>query len=353
MSEYLLRMSKKVEEIRKKSKVNILAIESSCDETSVAVVQNGRRVLSNIISSQIDIHRHFGGVVPEIASRNHILNIIPLVDQALKSAELGWDEIDCIGVTQGAGLVGALLVGLTTAKALAYALDKPLFAVNHIAGHISANYIAFPELAPPFVCLITSGGHTAIVKVDDYNSMTKIGATLDDAIGEAFDKVARVLGLEYPGGVKIDRISQGVEPTLKFIKIENQSDNFDVSYSGLKTAVINYVHKLEQNGEPIDVPLISASFQRQAIDMVATKAVRACLKFGQNKLVLAGGVAANSCLRRTLGELCKNNGIQLYFPPLEFCTDNAAMIGSVAYYQLLSQAPSDLDISALASIEIK
>lgn len=353
MSDYLSRMKGKITDIRKKEIVNILAIESSCDETSVAVVQNGRKVLSNIISSQIDIHRHFGGVVPEIASRNHILNIIPLVEQALNSAKMSWNDIDCIGVTQGAGLVGALLVGLTTAKALAYALDKPLIAVNHIKGHISANYIAFPELTPPFMCLITSGGHTAIVNVDDYNTLRRVGATQDDAIGEAFDKVARVLGLEYPGGVKIDHISQGVEPQIKFIKIENSHDNFDVSYSGLKTAVINYVHKLEQNGEKVDVPQVASSFQQQAVDIVATKTIRACQKFGQKKLVLAGGVAANSCLRRTLQKLCDENGISLYFPPLEFCTDNAAMIGSVAYYQMLTEEPSDLDISALASIEIK
>ncbi len=352
MSEYLTRMKQKVAEIRKKDIVNILAIESSCDETSVAVVQNGRKVLSNIISSQIDIHRHFGGVVPEIASRNHILNIIPLVNQALDSAGLTWDDIDCIGVTQGAGLVGALLVGLTTAKALAYALDKPLFGVNHIMGHISANYIAFPQLEPPFVCLITSGGHTAIVDVRDYNSLHRIGSTQDDAIGEAFDKVARVLGLEYPGGVKIDRISEGIEPKLKFIKIENSHTNYDMSYSGLKTAVINYVHKLEQNGEKIDVAQISASFQQQAVDLVAPKTVRACLNLGRNKIVMAGGVAANSCLRRTLGELCKQNNISLFYPPMEFCTDNAAMIGSVAYYQMQKSEPNDLDISALASIEI-
>lgn len=351
--DYITEMRSKVAQIRKKSVVNILAIESSCDETSVAVVQNGRRVLSNIISSQIEIHRHFGGVVPEVASRNHILNIIPLVGEALQSAHLTWEDIDCIGVTQGAGLVGALLVGLTTAKALAFALKKPLFGVNHIQGHIAANYLAFGELEPPFVCLITSGGHTAIVQVDDYTSLRRIGATRDDAIGEAFDKVARVLGLEYPGGVKIDRISQGIEPQIKFIRTDFAHDDFDVSYSGLKTAVINYVHKLEQTGQKIDVPQIAASFQQQAVDMIAQKTIRACQKFQQKKLVLAGGVAANSCLRRTLDTLCRQNGIELFFPPLEFCTDNAAMIGSVAYYQMLAKDPSDLDISALSSIPIQ
>lgn len=350
---YIDRMKQKVEILRRQDLVTVLAIESSCDETSVAVVQNGRTVRSNIISTQIDIHRHFGGVVPEVASRNHILNIIPLVEQALYSAGMTFDDIDCIGVTQGAGLVGALLVGLTTAKALAFTLDKPLIAVNHIKGHIAANYLAFPDLEPPFMCLITSGGHTAIVEVEDYNTLTKIGATQDDAIGEAFDKVARVLGLEYPGGVKIDRISQGIEPQIQFTRADSLADSFDVSYSGLKTAVINYVHKLEQNGEFIDVPQIAASFQHQAVNMIAVKTIKACLERGQKKLVLAGGVAANSCLRATLSEMCRQNGIEIYFPPLEFCTDNAAMIGSVAYYQMLAEPPSDLDISALASIEIK
>lgn len=350
---YFERMKEKVALLRDKKTVTVLAIESSCDETSVAIVQNGRKVCSNIISSQIDIHRHFGGVVPEVASRNHILNIIPLVDQALSSANMTFDDIDCIGVTQGAGLVGALLVGLTTAKALAFALDKPLIAVNHIKGHIAANYLAFPELTPPFMCLITSGGHTAIVEVTDYNTLRKIGSTQDDAIGEAFDKVARVLGLEYPGGVKIDRISQGVEPKIQFTKTDNLADSYDVSYSGLKTAVINYVHRLEQNGEYVDVAQIAASFQHQAVTMIATKTIRACKNLGQKKLVLAGGVAANSCLRATLQSMCDENGIELFFPPLEFCTDNAAMIGSVAYYQMLDSDPADLDISALASIEIK
>ncbi len=349
---YLERMKEKTATIRKKDVVTVLAIESSCDETSVAIVQNGRKVLSNIISSQIDIHRHFGGVVPEVASRNHILNIIPLVSQALSVANKTFDDIDCIGVTQGAGLVGSLLVGLTTAKALAYALDKPLFAVNHIKGHIAANYLAFPELEPPFMCLITSGGHTAIVQVTGYNDFTKIGSTQDDAIGEAFDKVARVLGLEYPGGVKIDKISVGVEPTIQFTHQDKLADSFDVSYSGLKTAVINYVHKLEQNGESIDVAQIASSFQHQAVQMIASKTIRACLKFGQKTLVLAGGVAANSCLRNTLTKECKDNNIKLYFPPLEYCTDNAAMIGSVAYYQAMQTDPSDLDISALASISL-
>ena len=349
---YLERMKEKIEKIRKQEIVRILAIESSCDETSVAVVVNGRKVLSNIISSQIEIHRHFGGVVPEVASRNHILNIIPLVEQALTSAKLTFDEIDAIAVTQGAGLVGALLVGLTTAKALSYALDKPLIAVNHIKGHIAANYIAFPELTPPFMCLITSGGHTAIVNVDDYNHFKLIGTTQDDAIGEAYDKVARVLGLEYPGGVKVDKMSQGVEPKIHFVHNDTLSKSYNVSYSGLKTAVINYVHKLLQNGEELDAPQICASFQHEAVDMLTQKVLRACKEYKQDKLVLAGGVAANSYLRGSLTEKCKELGIKLYFPPIEFCTDNAAMIGSVAYYQLLKEEPADLNISALPTIEL-
>ncbi len=349
---YIEQMKEKIKEIRKKDIVNILAIESSCDETSVAVVQNGRKVLSNIISSQIDIHCHFGGVVPEIASRNHILNIIPLVEQALSSAGFTFDDIDCVAVTQGAGLVGALLVGLTTAKALSFALNKPLIAVNHIRGHIAANYLAFAELEPPFMCLLTSGGHTAIINVKDYNTFSKIGATQDDAIGEAFDKVARVLGLEYPGGVKIDKMSQGVEPTIKFVAHDNLANSYDCSYSGLKTAVINYVHKLEQNGQPIDKVAIASSFQHEAVMMIAEKAIRACVEFGVNKLVLAGGVAANSHLRAVLTAMSKEHNIALHFPPKEFCTDNAAMIGSVAYYQMLVEEPADLDISALATITL-
>lgn len=349
---YLERMKERVIEIRKKERVVILAIESSCDETSVAVVVNGREVLSNIISTQIDIHRHFGGVVPEIASRNHILNIIPLVKEALDKASLTFDDIDAIGVTQGAGLVGALLVGLTTAKALSFALDKPLIAVNHIKGHIAANYLAFPALKPPFLCLITSGGHTAIVNVDDYNHFKLIGSTQDDAIGEAYDKVARVMGLEYPGGVKVDKLANGVEPKIKFVQNDTLVHSYDISYSGLKTAVINYVHKLEQNGEKIDIPQVCSSFQHEAVDMLTKKALRACQEFGQNKLVLAGGVAANSYLRGSLTEKCKELGIELYFPPLEYCTDNAAMIGSVAYYQLLQEDPADLNISALPSISL-
>ena len=348
---YFERMKQKCELLKKQKKVTILAIESSCDETSVAIVENGRKVKSNIISSQIDIHRHFGGVVPEVASRNHILNIIPLVEQALDSAKLNFDDIDAIAVTQGAGLVGALLVGLTTAKALCFALDKPLINVNHIKGHIAANFLAYPKLEPPFICLITSGGHTAIVKVVDYVHFELIGSTQDDAIGEAFDKVARVLGLEYPGGVKVDRLAQGVEPKLKFIH-DGLSDSYNVSYSGLKTAVINYVHKLTQNGEPLDVKQICASFQHEAVDMLTSRVIKACAEFKMNKIVLAGGVAANSYLRSSLDKLCEENKIQLFYPPIEFCTDNAAMIGSIGYYQLLSCDPANLDISALASIDL-
>ncbi len=350
--DYLQRMKQKCEVLRKQKKVRILAIESSCDETSVAVVENGRKVLSNIISSQIDIHRHFGGVVPEVASRNHILNIIPLIDQALDSAKLTLSDIDAIGVTQGAGLVGALLVGLTTAKALCFACDLPLINVNHIQGHIAANYIAFPKLTPPFMCLLTSGGHTAIIHVKDYIDFHLIGTTQDDAIGEAFDKVARVLGLEYPGGAKIDKLATGVKPNIEFIQHDIMAGSFDISYSGLKTAVINYVHKLEQKGEKIDVPQICASFQAEAVDMLVSKAVRACNEVGEKKLVLAGGVAANSYLRAKLDTLSKKAGIELYYPPKEFCTDNAAMIGSIAYYQLLTKDPADLSISALANIPL-
>ena len=349
---YFERMKQKCETIRQQGKVNILAIESSCDETSVAIVENGRKVKSNIISSQIDIHRHFGGVVPEVASRNHILNIIPLIEQALDSAKMTFDDIDAIAVTQGAGLVGALLVGLTTAKALCFALDKPLINVNHIKGHIAANFIAFPKLVPPFLCLITSGGHTAIVKVVDYVNFELIGTTQDDAIGEAFDKVARVLGLEYPGGVKVDNLACGVEPKIKFISHDVLANSYNISYSGLKTAVINYVHKERQAGKEIDIKQVCASFQHEAVDMLTAKVMRACAEFKMDKLVLAGGVAANSYLRSSLEKLCKEQNVKLFYPPIEYCTDNAAMIGSIAYYQLLACDPANLDISALATIDL-
>lgn len=349
---YFEQMKEKIENIRKQDVVRILSIESSCDETSVAVVENGRNVLSNIISSQIDIHTRFGGVVPEVASRNHILSINPLIDKALKDAGVTLDDIDAIAVTQGAGLVGALLVGVTAAKALAYATKKPLIAVNHIKGHVAANFVEHKDLQPPFACLIVSGGHTAIVKVDSYTTFKLIGSTQDDAIGEAFDKVARVVGLGYPGGPKIDKVSKDVVPNIKFLKHDALKNSFDVSYSGLKTAVINYVHTLKQAGKEIDVPQICASFQAEAVDMVVKKAVRAAKENGLSTICLAGGVASNSCLRNRLKEDGKKMGIDVKFPSPILCTDNAAMIGALGYYNLLVNDPCDLTMTAKPSIPL-
>ncbi len=347
------RMIEKVNKLRTQKVVRILAIESSCDETSVAVVENGRKILSNIISSQIDIHAQFGGVVPEVASRNHILRINPILEQALAEANCTLEDIDAIAVTQGAGLVGALLVGVTSAKALSFATEKPLIAVNHIKGHIAANYIAHPNLKPPFICLIVSGGHTAIVKVVQYNKFELIGSTQDDAIGEAFDKVARILGLGYPGGAKIDKIAKGVTGNIEFIKRHTLQDSFDVSYSGLKTAVINYVHTHQQAGRELDIPNICASFQQQAVDMLVEKTLKACQEYKMKTLVVAGGVAANSYLRNTLSELGDKEGITVRFPPMGLCGDNAAMIGSLAYFNLQTDDPAELNMGAKPSIPLE
>ena len=346
-------MLNKLQTLRTQKTVRILAIESSCDETSVAIVENGRNVLSNIVSSQIEIHTRFGGVVPEIASRNHILAINPILEEALEKAKCTLDDIDAIAVTQGAGLVGALLVGVTSAKALSYATKKPLIAVNHIKGHIAANFIAHKDLKPPFICLITSGGHTAIVKVVDYNKFSMIGTTQDDAIGEAFDKVARIVGLGYPGGPKIDKMAKGEKGTIEFVKHDAFENSFDVSYSGLKTAVINYVHTMEQRGEKLDIKNICASFEHQAVEMLTKKAIKACLQENIKTVVLAGGVAANSYLRENITKLAKENGIEVLFPPIELCGDNAAMIGSLAYFNLLSDEPAKLDMTAKPNIPLE
>lgn len=346
-------MTEKIKKLRTQKVVRILAIESSCDETSVAVVENGRKVLSNVVSSQINIHTRFGGVVPEVASRNHILSINPILEQALTEAKCTLADIDAIAVTQGAGLVGALLVGVTSAKALSYATEKPLIAVNHIKGHIAANYIEHPELKPPFACLIVSGGHTAIVKVTEYNKFKLIGSTQDDAIGEAFDKVARIVGLGYPGGPKIDKVAKGVKGDIEFVKHSTLDGTFDVSYSGLKTAVINYVHTQQQAGKDIDVPNLCASFEHEAVNMLVDKAFEACRKFKLDTLVVAGGVAANSYLRETLTEQGKKEGISVKFPPMELCGDNAAMIGSLAYFNLQTDDPAELSMTAKPSIPLE
>ena len=310
--------------------IYILAIESSCDDTGVAIVKNGREVVSNVVSSQIDIHTLYGGVVPEIASRNHAVNINGVCAEALKRANMTIDDMDAIAVTYGAGLLGALIVGVNFAKGLAFSSGKPLVAVNHIEGHIASNYIAFKELEPPFLCLIVSGGHTALVEMSDYTTRKLIGTTTDDAVGEAFDKVARVLGLPYPGGPSIQRHAKEGTASIKFMRTHAR-DDYNFSYSGLKTAVVNYVHTLSQRGESIPVNDICASFQKEAVEMLVNNTIRATKEFGYNKIVLAGGVSANACLRETMKREAEKIGVQVFYPELSLCTDNAAMIGAAGY----------------------
>ena len=309
----------------------ILAIESSCDETSCAVVVDGRKCLSNIVSSQIDIHTRFGGVVPEVASRNHVTAIDNVVELCLKEANCTLEDIDAIAVTYGAGLIGSLLVGVSYAKGLSYATKKPLIAVNHIYGHIAGNYLTYEELKPPFICLLVSGGHTAIIKVEDYNHHEIIGTTLDDAVGESFDKVARVLGLGYPGGPKVSKLAESGQSNISFAK-QNDTLGYNFSFSGKKTAVINYCHKLEQAGKDLPKADICASFETWVVDELVEKTIKACKDFGYSKVVVAGGVSANSKLRKKLTEQAEFNNIKCYVPKFEYCTDNAAMIGSAAYY---------------------
>lgn len=317
-----------------KKDFKILAIESSCDETSCSVVVDGRICLSNIVSSQIDIHTRFGGVVPEVASRNHITAIDNVVSLALKQANCELKDIDAIAVTYGAGLIGSLLVGVSYAKGLSYATKKPLIAVNHIYGHIAGNYLTYPDLKPPFICLLVSGGHTAIIKVSDYNHHEIIGTTLDDAVGESFDKVARVLGLGYPGGPKVSKLAELGNSNIQFAK-PNDNLGYNFSFSGKKTAVINYVHKLEQAGIELPKEDVCASFETWVVDEIVEKTIKACKDNGFDKIVVAGGVSANTKLRSELNKKSNENGIKCYVPKFEYCTDNAAMIGSAAYYSYL------------------
>ena len=319
-----------------KKDIYILGVESSCDETSVAVVKNGREILSNVINSQIDIHKLYGGVVPEIASRNHVMNIDSVYNEALKQAGLTIDDIDAIAVTYGAGLLGALIVGVNFAKALAYSTGKPLIAVNHIEGHIAANYIAHSNLTPPFACLIVSGGHTALVEIEDYNKRRLIGTTTDDAIGEAFDKVARECGLMYPGGPNVQKQAENGTANITFTNmLKEKITDFNFSYSGLKTAVINYIHNHKQKNEKINIPDICASFQNEAVMQAVNKSIFALKKFGYKKIVLAGGVSANTYLREKMTEEAEKISAEVYFPPLKLCTDNAAMIASMGYYNYI------------------
>lgn len=333
--------------------IKILAIESSCDETSAAVVVNGRKVLSNVIASQISTHEKFGGVVPEVASRKHIEVISTVVEEALNEAKVTIDEIDAIGVTYGPGLVGALLVGLQYAKGLAYATGKPLIGVNHIEGHISANFIEYKELKPPFMCLVVSGGHTFIVYMKDYGVFEVIGETRDDAAGEAFDKVARAIGLGYPGGPKIDRVSkEGNENAIKFPRANFHNDSLDFSFSGVKSAVLNYLNNKKMKDESVNEKDVAASFQKAVVDVLVDNTIKACKIKKVDKVAVAGGVASNSCLRKTLIEKCKKENIDVMIPPLILCTDNAAMIGSAAYFEYKRGKTSSLDINAVPNLKL-
>ena len=331
----------------------ILAIESSCDETAASVVKNGRCVLSNIISSQIAIHTLYGGVVPEIASRKHIEKINQVVEAALKEADVTLDDIDAIGVTYGPGLVGALLVGVAEAKAIAYAAKKPLVGVHHIEGHIAANFIEHKDLEPPFLCEIISGGHTHLVIVKDYGSFEILGRTRDDAAGEAFDKVARAIGLGYPGGPKIDKLAKEGNPhAIDFPRAHMEDAPYDFSFSGVKSAVLNHLNKCRMTGEPIVEADIAASFQQAVVDVLVDNAIRAAKDYHMDRLAIAGGVASNGALRAAMEAACEKEGIRFYRPSPIFCTDNAAMIGVAAYYEYQKGTRHGWDLNAVPNLKL-
>lgn len=331
----------------------ILAIESSCDETAASVVKNGREILSNIISSQIALHTLYGGVVPEIASRKHIEKINQVIEEALKQAQVTLEDIDAVGVTYGPGLVGALLVGVAEAKAIAYAAKKPLVGVHHIEGHIAANYIEHPDLEPPFLCLVVSGGHTHLVHVEDYGKFKIIGRTRDDAAGEAFDKVARAIGLGYPGGPKIDKVSREGNPeAIVFPRAHIEEAPYDFSFSGVKSAVLNYINGCKMKGEEYSQADISASFQKAVTDVLVGNAMHAVEEYGDRKFAIAGGVASNSALRAAMAEACKEKGVEFYYPSPIYCTDNAAMIGVAAYYEFMNGTRHGWDLNAVPNLKL-
>jgi len=333
--------------------IKILAIESSCDETAAAVVVNGREVKSNVISSQIALHTLYGGVVPEIASRKHIEKINQVIEQALTEADTTLDEIDAIGVTYGPGLVGALLVGVAEAKAISYARNIPLVGVHHIEGHICANYIENKDLEPPFLCLVVSGGHTHLVKVLDYGKYEILGRTRDDAAGEAFDKVARAIGLGYPGGPKIEKVSHEGNPhAMEFPRAKIADGPYDFSFSGLKSAVLNYLNGCRMKGIPVVQADVAASFQKAVTDVLIGNAMRAVDEFGMDKLAIAGGVASNGTLREGMREACAKKGVAFYHPSPVFCTDNAAMIGVAAYYDYKNGKRDGLDLNAVPNLKL-
>ncbi len=328
-----------------------LGIESSCDETAAAVLRGGRELLSNIVSTQIPVHQKFGGVVPEIASRRHIVNVMPVIDEALRQASVRLPEISQVAVTYGPGLVGALLVGVAAAKALAFALDVPLLGVNHLEGHIFANFLSFPDLRPPFVALVVSGGHTALVRVVDYNRFQLMGQTRDDAAGEAFDKVARVMGLPYPGGPQIDRLAaEGNPDAIDFPRALLENGNYEFSFSGLKSAVLNYLNEQKMKRREVSKPDVAASFQKAVIEVLAAKALEAMRETGYSALVLAGGVASNSALECRLRKMADERRFAFYYPSPVLCTDNAAMIACRGYYQSLAGHFSGLRLNAVPGL---
>jgi len=333
--------------------MNILAIESSCDETAVAIVRDGREVLTDCIASQVALHREYGGVVPEIASRKHIEAIYGLADQALKNTGLSRSDIDAVAVTYAPGLIGAVLVGVNFAKAAAMAMGKPLIPVHHIRGHIAANYLAYPELEPPFLCLVVSGGHTMIVEVKDYTEMRILGTTLDDAAGECFDKVGRVLGMPYPGGAALDKAAQqGDESKYNLPRSKPGENPYNMSFSGLKTAALNLIHHSEQVGEEIDIPSLCASFTSAVSDTLVPRVVMAMEETGYRKIAVAGGVAANSRIRADILSAAEKLGAKVYMPPLSLCGDNAAMIGAQAYYEWKAGNVADMSLNAYATKSI-
>ncbi len=334
--------------------MKILAIESSCDETAAAVVEDGRKILSSVINSQVEEHKIYGGVVPEIASRRHTENICAVVSQALNNAGETLDTIDAVAVTYAPGLIGALLVGVNFAKSLAFAKNKPLIPVHHIRGHIASNYLSFPDLKPPFMCLVVSGGHSHIVRVEDYTKFKVIGRTRDDAAGEAFDKVARTIGFPYPGGIWIDKAAKrGNKEAVKLPHPKVDGNPYDFSFSGLKTSVINLVHNAQQKGEELNCDDIAASFQHKICDILTSHTLQAMRDLGEKSLVVAGGVSANSGLREMLTEKCNKAKIEVFFPEVSLCGDNAAMIGSQAYYEYLAGVRADMNLNGIASLSVE
>lgn len=343
-----------IESTHKPEDVYILAIESSCDETAAAVVKNGRTVLSNVIASQIAIHKLYGGVVPEIASRKHIECINPVIEESLNEAGCTLEQIDAVCVTYGPGLIGSLLVGVGAAKAIAYAASKPLVGVHHIGGHISANYIEHEDLKPPFMCLVVSGGHTNIVEVKDYGIYNIIGRTRDDAAGEAFDKVARTIGLGYPGGPKIDKLAkQGNSEAIKFPRGHIDGSPYDFSFSGLKSSVLNYVNSCNMKNEEYCSADVAASFQASVIDVLVDRTIKAAKEYGYTQIAMAGGVACNSALKEGMQEACKKEKFELFYPSPVLCTDNAAMIGAAGYYEYIKGVRHGLDLNAVANLKFE